>query len=195
MPRKPVDLSAEPETPDGANGAIAVSPAVRAANTLTERWCAGQGGGDFVLSGAGLWPLLALLASAADEAARADLAAALGRPAESAREDSRLPEGVVGTLTDQAALDSWAAEGTRGLIDTFPAPITPDTLLLLATPLAARVKWRTARPPETHSVTVADVSADRPFGFLAVHRPSRLAVAAGWVDSPFGDSNSGGGRR
>ncbi len=30
-----------------------------------------------------------------------------------------------------------------------------------------------------------DVTFDRPFGFIAVHRPSRLAVVAGWVNSPF----------
>jgi hypothetical protein len=30
-----------------------------------------------------------------------------------------------------------------------------------------------------------DVTFDRPFGFIAVHRPSRLAVVAGWVGSPF----------
>lgn len=41
-------------------------------------------------------------------------------------------------------------------------------------------------PPEArHDVTYASVDFDRPFGFLAVHRPSRLAVVAGWVKSPF----------
>ena len=59
-----------------------LSPAVRAANALTAQWCTLLGSGDFALSGAGLWPLLALLASAADEQARAELTNALGRPAE-----------------------------------------------------------------------------------------------------------------
>jgi len=61
-----------------------ISPAVQAANTLTERWCSRLGDGDgedYALSGAGLWPLLALLASAADDPAAAELAAAVGRPA------------------------------------------------------------------------------------------------------------------
>ncbi len=41
-------------------------------------------------------------------------------------------------------------------------------------------------PPEArYDVTYASVDFDRPFGFLAVHRPSRLAVVAGWVKSPF----------
>ena len=153
----------------------AISPAVQAANTLTARWCTRLGAEDFVLSGAGLWPLLALLASAADETARAELAAALGRPADTAQQEalelidvlrtgisttaalgfwtrkgiplhakwaSVLPEGVVGTLTDQTALDQWASDETDGLIDKFPLALTPDILLVLASALAARVKWR-----------------------------------------------------
>ncbi len=151
-----------------------LSPVVRATNELTARWCSRLGGGDFALSGAGLWPLLALLASAGDESAGAELAAALGRPADSAQRDalelidilrtgesttaalglwtredvplqqgwaSGIPEGVVGELTDQEALDRWAAQETGGLIEKFPLEITPDTALVLASALAARVKW------------------------------------------------------
>ena len=66
----------------------AISPAVQAANTLTARWCTRLGADDFVLSGAGLWPLLALLASAADEQAGAELAAALGRPVDTAQQEA-----------------------------------------------------------------------------------------------------------
>ncbi|MEO6795327.1 MAG: serpin family protein [Mycobacterium sp.] len=159
-----------------------INPVVRAANQLTARWCARLGGEDSLISAAGVWPLLALLASAADEPAQAELAAALGRPAAVARQDalelldilragvsataalgiwtrkdiplheewaSQLPEGVGGQLTDQAALDRWATKETGGLIDKFPLPITPDTALMLASALAARVCWGTpfdARP-------------------------------------------------
>lgn len=35
-----------------------------------------------------------------------------------------------------------------------------------------------------HRVREASVHIDRPFGFLAVHRTSRLALAAGWVTEP-----------
>ena len=42
-----------------------------------------------------------------------------------------------------------------------------------------------APPQERYEVTYVDVTFDRPFGFIAVHRPSRLAVVAGWVSSPF----------
>ena len=153
-----------------------ISPVVRAANSLTARWCPQLGGEDFALSAAGVWPLLALLASAADEPASTELAAALGRHTDSAQRDalelldvlqssvsttaaigiwaradiplhedwaSRLPEGVVGELTDQAALDRWAADQTGGLIDRFPLDITPFTDLMIASALAARMRWRT----------------------------------------------------
>lgn len=158
-----------------------ISPAVHAANNLTAQWCGRLGGEDFVVSGAGLWPLLALLASAADETAAAELAAAIGRPASSAQQDalevisilragasttaalglwtregialherwaSGLPAGVVGTLTDQEALDRWAAGETAGLIEKFPLEINPGTMMVLASALAAKVKWR--RPFESH---------------------------------------------
>ena len=152
------------------------SPAVQAANTLTARWCSRLGDGDYALSGAGLWPLLALLASAADDPAAAELAAALGRPAGGAQQEaleiidllrsgqstsaalgiwtrkhvpldehwaSLLPDGVVGPLTNQAALDRWADEQTGGLIEKFPLEIDDTTLLVLASALTARVRWRT----------------------------------------------------
>ncbi|MFM8856298.1 MAG: serpin family protein [Actinomycetota bacterium] len=152
------------------------SPAVQAANTLTARWCSHMGDEDFVLSGAGLWPLLALLAAGADDPACAELAAALHRPTENAQREALeiidilrggksttaalgvwtregvpldhdwaapLPGEVVGALTDQAALDRWADEQTGGLIDKFPLEITQETLLVLASALTARVRWRT----------------------------------------------------
>lgn len=153
---------------------MGVGPAVGFANSLTARWCTRCGDGDFVLSGAGLWPLLALLASAADDQARAELDEALDWPASTAvpnalelidilrsgesttaalgvwtrdgiplHDDwaSQLPKGVIGTLTDQAALDRWAAEGTEGLIEKFPLQLNPDILMVLASALATRVKW------------------------------------------------------
>lgn len=154
----------------------ALSPAVQAANTLTARWCSHLRGEDYALSGAGLWPLLALLASAADDPASAELAAALDRPADAMQQEALeiidilrgglsttaalgiwtrkgvpldqgwaapLPDAVVGTLTDQAALDRWTDERTGGLIDKFPLDPTDETLLVLASALTARVRWCT----------------------------------------------------
>ncbi|MCP2288067.1 serpin family protein [Nocardia amikacinitolerans] len=151
------------------------TPHVGAVNDLTARWCAAAGDGDFVVSGAGLWPLLALLAAAADGPARSELEAAVGLPAEAAQEAalrtldilaeavelsaalgiwvrgdlplhdewlSSLPVGTVDLLTGQPALDEWARRHTEGLIERFPLPVTPDTLLVLATALAAKTSWR-----------------------------------------------------
>jgi hypothetical protein len=42
-----------------------------------------------------------------------------------------------------------------------------------------------APPKARYDVTYVSVDFDCPFGFLAVHRPSRLAVVAGWVRTPF----------
>ncbi|MGW7264189.1 serpin family protein [Streptomyces sp. NPDC054842] len=41
-----------------------------------------------------------------------------------------------------------------------------------------------APPTPRHMRTVVRATFDRPFGFLAVHRRSRLVLAAGWVDDP-----------
>lgn len=206
------------EEDDGANMQIApvsdarpaalISPVIRAANTLTEQWCTHLGGEDFALSAAGVWPLLALLASAADEPARTELAAALGAPAGSAQRDalelldvlrssvsttaalgiwtatdvslredwaSPLPEGVVGNLSDQAALDRWAADQTGGLIDRFPLRVTDETALVIASALAARVRWQSpfvAYPRDRGS------ASDEPGRQWLIRTTSELAAAA-----------------
>jgi hypothetical protein len=45
-------------------------------------------------------------------------------------------------LTDQGALDAWARRHSLGLIDRFPVQLRPDLLLVLASALATRVRWR-----------------------------------------------------
>jgi serine protease inhibitor len=149
------------------------STSVEASNDLTSRWCS-KTSGDFVLSGCGLWPLLALLADAAEGEAREELAHAIGIPAGVAktqallllndlqnaeaveaalgvwvRDDlvirdewaAGLPAGTIDRLTNQSVLDAWANEHTKGLIDRFPLDITADTLMMLATALAAKTQW------------------------------------------------------
>lgn len=190
-----------------------ISPVVQAANSLTARWSARLGDSDCAISGAGLWPLLALLASAADESAEVELAAALGRPADSAQREalelldvlraglsttaalgiwtrkgvplhedwaSQLPDGVVETLTDQEALDQWAAEQTGGLIDKFPLEITPETLLVLASALTARVRWRTPFEsyPRRAGGTWSPEDPGPPDGQWLSRTTSDLAIAA-----------------
>jgi hypothetical protein len=41
---------------------------------------------------------------------------------------------------------------------------------------------RTSMP--TNQARRLDVQLDRPFGFVAVHRDTRLPIVAGWIDQP-----------
>lgn len=91
---------------------------VAAANALTTRWCAAEDPGrDFVVSGAGAWPLLALLASAADGPARAELEAAIGRPADGAQAEA---------LDLLRTLDGQAVAAALGLWVRATVPLAPD---------------------------------------------------------------------
>ena len=117
------------------------------------------------ISYAGLWLLLAHLAPVATDRHRDALAEALGIPgAEAAALAGELlgaPHPTLATalgawsrvgvpvdlavaieaMPDQAGLDRWAAENTRGLIKTFPLAVSPETLLVLATaPGQARLR-------------------------------------------------------
>ncbi|OBG15750.1 hypothetical protein A5765_08350 [Mycolicibacterium celeriflavum] len=120
-----------------------------------------------VASYAGLWLLLANLAPVASSAHRAQLADVLGVPCDDAAalaaELLAAPHPTVGValgawsrvpvpaglatapdeLPDQAGLDRWAAEHTRGLIERFPLQISPATLLVLATALVLQPRWTT----------------------------------------------------
>ncbi|MEU7629425.1 serpin family protein [Nocardia sp. NPDC049220] len=148
---------------------------VSAANALTARWCAQVRTDDFVVSGAGVYPLLALLASAAAGPARDELAAAIGVPIQTGQDaalrllrdleraeavsaalgiwvrrdlplheawSERLPAGTIARLAGQNVLDAWAARHTDGLIERFPLVADPDALLVLATALVAKTRWR-----------------------------------------------------
>ncbi|MEV6208584.1 serpin family protein [Kitasatospora sp. NPDC051914] len=88
---------------------------VRAVNSLTERW-AGRvpTEGGTVFTAAGLWPLLAALASGADGVAGKELADALGVPAADAAERSRELLAALGRLPGvAAAVGLWTAPGLR----------------------------------------------------------------------------------
>jgi hypothetical protein len=53
-----------------------------------------------------------------------------------------LPRAVqTGELAGQAALDDWARRSTRGMIREFPADLSPQVPLLLASALATKVSW------------------------------------------------------
>lgn len=46
-----------------------------------------------------------------------------------------------GTVPGQAVMDAWAREHTLGLIERFPVTLEPDTVSVLASALATRVRW------------------------------------------------------
>ncbi|GAA3192718.1 serpin family protein [Actinocorallia longicatena] len=169
-----------------------MSPAVTAANAMTRFWAERFDEESTVCSGAGAWPLLALLAWASGGPARTELEDALGVPAREAAGHARellavlaastdaeaalglwthralelkstwlaaLPGGCAETLTgdsaaDQERLDRWARERTGGLIERMPVSVDAETLLVLASALTVRTRWRvpfsewTARPGE-----------------------------------------------
>jgi serine protease inhibitor len=88
--------------------AVTTADAVTAINSLTKRWLAAVGEGSTVLSGAGVWPLLAFLADGADDAGRAELAAAIGVPAEAAAQAAREVSAVVDASAEaRVALGLW----------------------------------------------------------------------------------------
>ncbi|MFE9629923.1 serpin family protein [Streptomyces sp. NPDC006463] len=102
---------------------------VRAVNRLTKRWAehadpAGGGSGT-VFTAAGVWPLLALLADGSAGPARAELAEALGIPAEDGAGAAReLLAALAGVRGLQAATGLWTA-AELPLEDAWSAHLPP----------------------------------------------------------------------
>lgn len=148
----------------------------------------------------GLWLLLARFAPVAIGAHRARLAEALGISCEEAaaqaadlldaphptiaaalgawsrsRVTMELPF-ALDELPDQAGLDSWASEHTRGLIDRFPLQVDPLTDLVLATALVLQPRWTEKMTTDENGrlvldgglQTIVDTSAA---GLVAVAKP------------------------
>ncbi|HZX04223.1 serpin family protein [Kribbella sp.] len=100
---------------------------VRAVNELTSRWARALPAGNTVVAGLGLWPLLAMLSTGADEPGRAELAAAAGvDPSTGATDAIRLIEAIEASADLHAALGVWVDEQLK-LAETFdsvvPAPL------------------------------------------------------------------------
>jgi len=114
---------------------------ILAANRLTANWAqsAVADGRSTVLSGAGAWPLLALLAAAAGGPARTELQAATGIPADGAEhEAAELLAAIAGSRAARAALGLWARA---------ELPFTDW--------------WRGAVPPGVRGALTGDPSADQ----------------------------------
>jgi serine protease inhibitor len=100
---------------------------VRAVNELTVRWARSLPDGNTVVSGLGLWPLLAILATAADEPGRAELAeAAKVAAADGSAQALALIDAIEGSEDLHAALGVWVSEQLK-LAESFdsvmPAPL------------------------------------------------------------------------
>ncbi|MEV6837638.1 serpin family protein [Streptomyces sp. NPDC051133] len=143
---------------------------VRAVNGLTARWAATTTGGT-ALSAAGVWPLLAFLADGAAGPARAELAGALGVPADRAAAAAReLLAGLGSVAGLDAALGLWTHQE-----------------------LALRAQWRAGLPAGTHGVFGDDLvtaqerldawAAERTGGLIermpmTLTREARMVLAA-----------------
>ncbi|WP_063009061.1 serpin family protein [Nocardia kruczakiae] len=111
-----------------------LAPDVAAANDLTGKWCAAAGSDDFVLSGCGIWPLLALLAATACEPARGELTAAAGIPAASAHDAAiTLLRRIEAAESVRAALGVWVRDDIA-LRDEWIRTLPPGTIAALRGP-------------------------------------------------------------
>jgi len=117
--------------------------AITASNALTARWAATCDGTSSVLSGLGVWPLLALLVDAADGPARSELAVAAGTG--------------TGTGTEQGA------DAARGLVDLLgEAPAIHAALgLWTHRDLPLNEPWVRSLPDATHELLSGDLVADK----------------------------------
>ena len=152
------------------------------------------------VSYAGLWLLLAHLSPLAADKHRDALAAAIGiscaEAAALADELLTAPHLTLATalgawsrvalpaelavalegLPDQAGLDRWAAEHTRGLIQSFPLTISEETLLVFATALVLEPRWTEELDVDDDGMLVLDgglqaVVDTQAAGRIAVAKP------------------------
>jgi serine protease inhibitor len=156
---------------------------VRAVNDLTTRWARTLPAENTVVAGLGLWPLLALLATGADEPGRAELAAAAGvDPATGATDAIRLIETIEASADLNAALGVWVSEQLK-LAETFdsvlPAPLVG---LLTGNPAVDKAKldaWAADHTDDLIREMPLDLDAD-----VMLVLASALLLRTTWV-SPF----------
>lgn len=116
----------------------------------------------------------AALAAGLLEAPHPTIAAALGAWSRSPATPT-LPA-ALDELPDQAGLDRWASEHTRGLIERFPLQVDALTQLVLATALVLQPRWTTELGTDENGLlvldaglqTIVDMSAA---GLVAVAKP------------------------
>lgn len=152
---------------------------VAAANDLTARWCAEAGTTNFALSGAGVWPLLGLLASAAVGETRVELERAIGRSARTAQGDAvTLIDRLRESHDAAAALGLWLPAGMR-IHDRAWAEALPPDVVGTWTDQAQLDSWTAAH---THGMITRFPVHPDPMCRLII--ACALAVQTRWVE-PF----------
>jgi serine protease inhibitor len=156
---------------------------VQAVDELTSRWVRTLPPGNTVVSGLGLWPLLAILATAADEPGRSELAAAAGvDPAVAAHKAMDLIATIDGSADLHAALGFWVHEQLK-LSESFdsvvPAPLTGTLTGDLSRDKAKLDAWANEHTNGLIRKMPLEVTAD-----LAVVLASALSLHTTWV-RPF----------
>ncbi|WP_328320291.1 serpin family protein [Kribbella sp. NBC_00382] len=156
---------------------------VRAVNRLTSRWVRELPPGNTVVSGLGLWPLLAMLATAADEPGRGELAEAAGvDAARGAAQAVELMAAVDSAADLHAALGVWVHEQLK-LSESFDS-VVPAALsgTLTGDQTADKAKldaWAAEHTDGLIREMPLDVTPD-----LAVVLASALSLRTTWV-RPF----------
>lgn len=156
---------------------------VQAVNKLTSRWARTLLPGNSVVSGLGLWPLLAILATAADEPGRSEVAAAAGvDPAVAADKAVDLIATIDGSADLHAALGIWVHEQLK-LSESFdsvvPAPLTGTLTGDLGRDKARLDAWANEHTDGLIKKMPLEVTPD-----LAVVLASALSLRTTWV-RPF----------
>jgi serine protease inhibitor len=156
---------------------------VTAVNSLTSRWARTLAPDNTVISGLGLWPLLALLATAADEPGRSELAAAADVDASTA---ARHAVDLIRTLDAasdlHAALGVWVSEQLK-LSESFDTVLPTEVSGTLTGDLSAdKAKldaWAAQHTDNLIREMPLEVSSD-----LAVVLASALSLRTTWT-RPF----------
>ncbi|QNE21100.1 serpin family protein [Kribbella qitaiheensis] len=156
---------------------------VEAVGKLTERWVRELPPGNTVVSGLGLWPLLALLATAADEPGRSELAEAAGLDADSAAKKAvELVDAIDGSADLHAALAVWVHEQLK-LSESFdtvvPAALTGTLTGDLSADKAKLDAWAAEHTDGLIREMPIEVTPD-----LAVVLASALSLRTTWT-KPF----------
>jgi serine protease inhibitor len=156
---------------------------VEAVNSLTARWAKELPPGNTVVSGLGLWPLLALLATAADEPGRTELAEAAGVAADGAAAKAVELMNTVDAAADlHAALGVWVHEQLK-LSESFdsvvPAELTGTLTGDLAGDKAKLDAWAAEHTDNLIREMPLEVTPD-----LAVVLASALSLRTTWT-RPF----------